>query len=64
PEGVNPGWRMVLNAQYAFMPNRLLTFSFGRDFDGAVTKDGNLIAALNLLVGLGNKRPVSRNPSS
>jgi len=26
------------------------------NFDGTLTKDGNLIAALNLLIGLGDKR--------
>jgi len=53
---IDPSWKVVANAEYNLPNNKLLTFSFGRDFDGSITKDGNLIAALTLLVGLGNKR--------
>lgn len=55
-DGIDPTWRLVANAQYAVSTNNLLTFSFGKNFDGTLTKDGNLIAALNLLIGLGDKR--------
>jgi|GEM_PF-429453 len=55
-DGIEPTWRVVANTQYATGSNDLLTFSFGRNFDGTLTKDGNLIAALSFLVGLGGKR--------
>ncbi len=55
-DGIDPSWRLVANAQFAVSSNNLLTFSFGKHFDGTLTKDGNLIAALNLLIGLGDKR--------
>jgi hypothetical protein len=47
---------MLFNADYALFKNQKLTFSFGRDFDGTISKDGNLIAALTLIAGFGNKR--------
>lgn len=53
---IKPSWRLVLNADYAIWQNQKLTFSFGRNFDGTISKDGNLIAALTFLAGFGNKR--------
>lgn len=53
---LNPSWRVVFNADYSIWENQKLTFSFGRNFDGAISKDGNLIAALTFLKGFGNKR--------
>ncbi|HVF95715.1 MAG TPA: hypothetical protein VM871_00255 [Flavisolibacter sp.] len=53
---IDPSWRLVLNAEYAIWANQKLTFSFGRNFDGTVSKDGTLIAALNFLTGFGNRR--------
>ena len=53
---IDPSWRFILNADYAIWQNQKLTFSFGRNFDGAITKDGNLVAALTFLTGFGNKR--------
>lgn len=49
-------WRMIFNADYSIWQNQKLTFSFGRDFDGTITRDGNLVAALSFLTGFGNKR--------
>jgi len=53
---IKPSWRLVFNADYAIWQNQKLTFSFGRNFDGTISKDGNLIAALTFLTGFGNKR--------
>jgi hypothetical protein len=53
---IKPSWRLVFNADYAIFQNQKLTFSFGRNFDGTITKDGNLIAALTFLTGFGNKK--------
>ena len=55
-ETIEPSWRLVFNAEYAIWQNQKLTFSFGRNFDGTVTKDGNLIATLTFLTGFGNRR--------
>lgn len=49
-------WKMLLNFEYEVAKNQRLTFSFGRDFNGAYKKDGNVIAALNLLVGIGKTK--------
>ena len=53
---ISPSWKYVANAEYDVSKNQKLTFSYGKDFDGTITKDGNLVAALTFLVGLGNKR--------
>lgn len=53
---IDPSWRLVANFEYSIWANQKLTFSFGRDFNGTITKDGTLIAALNFLTGFGNKR--------
>lgn len=50
-------YRFTFNFDYQLLPNQVLTLSLGRDFDGTKTKDGNLIAALNFIMGFGNKRP-------
>jgi hypothetical protein len=54
--GLDPTWRTTANASYDLGNNRLVTFSLGKNFDGTVSKSGNLIAALNFLVGLGGKK--------
>lgn len=58
---LDPTWRLLFNADYAIYKNQKLTFSFGRNFDGTITKDGNLIAALSFVKGFGNKRSVNAN---
>ena len=49
-------YRFTINADYKIAANRLLTLAVGRDYDGTFRNDGNLIAALNLLLGFGNNR--------
>jgi hypothetical protein len=49
-------WRLMLNLDYAIVKNQKITFSFGKNYDGTTTKDGNLVAALGTVFGFGNKR--------
>lgn len=49
--------RLVFNLEYQVAKNRLLTHSLGRDFDGNFNSDGNLVTFLNLVMGIGSKRP-------
>lgn len=56
---VKPSWRLVLNVEYDLGINRKITFAFGRDFDGTISKGGNLIAALNLIGGFGSDRKIA-----
>lgn len=49
-------WRLILNLDYAIVKNQKITFSFGKNYDGTTTKDGNLVAALGTVFGFGNKR--------
>jgi len=53
---IKPSWRLVANADYALNDNQKIIFSFGRNFDGTVTKNGNLVAALTVLFGFGTNR--------
>ena len=55
---VKSSWRYSVNTDYQVGKNQVLSFSFGRDFDGTINKGGSLIAALNLILGFGNNRPV------
>ncbi len=50
--------RYTINLSYAVDKNTLLNFSVGKNFNSPTQYGGNLIAALNLLVGLGGSRPV------
>ncbi len=52
---VKPTWRFTINADYEISPAKILTFAFGRDFDGKFNKGGNVIAAINFVMGFGNK---------
>ena len=58
--GIDPTWRLVATTAYDLGSNRKLSFNFGRQFDGTTSKDGNLIAALNLLFGLGDGPKIDR----
>ena len=53
---IDPSWRWVMNAEYDIGNNQRLTLLFGRAFNGTTTSDGNVIAALNFLKGIGNYR--------
>lgn len=53
---LSPSWRLVLSTEYEIAKNRKVTFSFGRNFDGAISKGGNLIAAINFIAGFGGER--------
>ncbi|OMP78612.1 hypothetical protein [[Flexibacter] sp. ATCC 35208] len=55
---LDPSWRLVLSTEYEIAKNRKVTFSFGRNFDGAISKGGNLIAAINFIAGFGGERKV------
>lgn len=56
---VDPSWRLVLNAEYDLGSNRKVTFAFGRDFDGTISKGGNLVAMINLIAGFGGERKIA-----
>jgi hypothetical protein len=46
-------WRFTANAEYEVGRNKKLSLVFGRDFEGNYTGEGDLIVALNLLLGFG-----------
>lgn len=50
-------WRFLLNLSYEIFKNKLLTFNIGKEFDKKIQTGGNLIAALNLILGFGSLRP-------
>ena len=51
-------WRATLNVEYKLRPGISLNFSYGRNFDGVVNKNGNIVAVLSLFTSLGNERKV------
>lgn len=51
-------WRIVFDASYDIGFNRALTLALGRNFDGTISKSGNLIAALNFIVGFGSSKKI------
>ncbi|MGB3617832.1 MAG: hypothetical protein WBA12_06910, partial [Catalinimonas sp.] len=55
---VEPTYRYALLMTYTVAPNRMVSFTLGKSFDerGPQT-GGNLIAALNLVLGFGAERP-------
>ncbi len=57
------GYKYLVNLDYKVGLNNKLNLSFGKDFNGPVTKTGNVISALNFLMGFGNKRKVSDSGS-
>lgn len=57
---IDPSWRAVFNASYDVGMNKLLTFSFGKNFDGTITKRGNLIAAVNFVAGFGSSKKINK----
>ena len=58
---IDPSWRLVFSAEYDIGFNQKLTLNFGRDYNGVISKDGNLIAALNFIIGFGNKKGILPN---
>ncbi|WP_449437391.1 hypothetical protein [Pedobacter steynii] len=58
---IGPSWRLVFNTEYDIGKNKKLTFAFGRNFDGAISKGGNLIAALNFISSFGSAKKISSN---
>lgn len=53
-----PKW--LIDFGYTLSNNKVLQFSFGKDFDGSdLSGKNNLIAAINLLLGFGSKRPLN-----
>ncbi len=55
-ELINSSWKYILNAEYKIQKNTSLNLSFGRGFEGDITKDGNVIALLSVFKGFGNNR--------
>ncbi len=50
--------RYVFSANYKVNKNQNLAFTLGKNFDDTYIKEGNIIAALNFLIGFGSSRPV------
>lgn len=59
-DAVESGTKYLFNAQYKLDDNVVLSFVFGKDYDNMFTEQGNVISALNFLMGLGSKREVKR----
>lgn len=60
---IDPSWRLVFNTEYDVGNNQKLTLAIGRNFDGTITKDGNIIAALNFVKGFGSNKKINSTKS-
>lgn len=47
-----------LSILYSITNDYLISFTIGKDFDNTIRKGGNLITAINLLLGFGSQRPI------
>jgi hypothetical protein len=54
-------WRVIFNVEYVVGTNQRLTFNFGRNFDGETYKGGNIVSALNFLIGFGQQKVSNKN---
>lgn len=55
----DPTYRFTLNLGYEVYKNMKLTFVFGRDYNGTITREGNLISALHFVMGFGGKKSLN-----
>lgn len=53
-----PDWKFIFNLDYEIWANNHITLSLGKEFDNKIIKNGNAIAALSFVTGIGNKRAV------
>ncbi len=56
---IESGVKFLINTEYRVAPNMKLSMTFGKDFTGMITKEGNVISALNFLMGFGSKRRIA-----
>lgn len=55
---VTPGWKVALNLEYSISKAIKVNLALGKDFNGNISKQGNVIALLSLFTGIGNSRPM------
>ena len=53
---IEPGFKYQINAEYTVANNIKLIVNMGKNFDGTITRKGNVIAALNFLMGFGGDK--------
>lgn len=51
-------YKYLINTEYQLVDNTKLSLTFGKDYDGMISKSGNVISALSFLTGLGSKRTI------
>lgn len=56
---IDPSFRLALSANYEINKNMVLSLAIGRDFDGAVSKSGNVFAFLNLITAFGSRTTIT-----
>lgn len=56
---IKPGWKYQLNTEYTLKNNVKLIANLGRDFNGAISRKGNVIAAINFMFGFGADKPLN-----
>ncbi|MBL7825886.1 MAG: hypothetical protein JNJ57_04590 [Saprospiraceae bacterium] len=59
-QNLDPTWRYSVTMEYQLNKDLSLNLTFGRNFDGTATRDGNVISLLSLFHSLGNKKPIEK----
>ncbi|NUO02832.1 MAG: hypothetical protein HUU01_19670 [Saprospiraceae bacterium] len=57
PKELPASWRYTVNFEYKLKSNLGLNFTYGRDFDDVVIKEGNVVALLSFITLLGTSKP-------
>lgn len=57
PKELPASWRYTLNFEYKLKSNLSLNFTYGRDFDNVVIREGNVVALVSLITLLGTSKP-------
>lgn len=53
--------KYIVSAELQVGKNQRLSFSYGKDFENHITKDGNVIGLLNFVTGFFNKKTITGN---
>lgn len=53
-------YKYLLNVQWAVGVNQVLTFTYGKDFNNHITRDGNVIGYLNFVQGLFSRKSLKQ----
>jgi hypothetical protein len=60
PSGASSVFKYLISAELQVGKNQRLSFTYGKDFENHITKDGNVIGLLNFVTGFFSKKTITR----